>query len=42
MMMDWINKLIGKENAHPHFEIDGRDVRSVGFPELDALGGHRA
>ena len=36
-MMDWINKLTGKENTHPHFEINGRDVRSVGFPELDAL-----
>ena len=28
---------MGKDSVYPHFEIEGRDVKSVGFPELDAL-----
>ena len=37
MMKDLLNKIMGKDSVHPHFEIEGRDVRSVGFPELDVL-----
>ena len=28
---------MGKPDAKPHFEIEGKDVLSVGFPELEAL-----
>lgn len=37
-MKDWLNQIMGKDSIHPHFEINGRDVVSVGFPELDTLG----
>lgn len=37
---DLLNKGLGKSECRPHFVIDGRKVRSIGFPELDALNEH--
>ena len=37
MMKDLLNKTMGKTANVPHFEIEGKNVLSVGFPELDAL-----
>jgi hypothetical protein len=37
MMKDLLSKVTGKSETQPRFEIDGKKVLSVGFPELDAL-----
>ena len=37
MMKDLLSKVTGKLENLPRFEIDGKKVLSVGFPELDAL-----
>ena len=36
-MKDLLSKVTGKSETQPRFEIDGKKVLSVGFPELDAL-----
>lgn len=37
MMKDLFNKVMGKVVIPPHFEIAGKKVTSVGFPELEEL-----
>ncbi len=37
MMKDLLNKVMGNSENQPHFEIDGKKVLSIGFPELEAL-----
>ena len=37
MMKDLLNKAMGNSENQPHFEIDGKKVLSIGFPELEAL-----
>ena len=37
MLNDLLKNVTGKSECQPHFEIEGKNVLSVGFPELDAL-----
>jgi hypothetical protein len=37
MLNDLLKNVTGKSECQPHFEIEGMNVLSVGFPELDAL-----
>ena len=37
MMKDLLNKVMGNLENQPHFEIHGKEVLSVGFPEIETL-----